>query len=73
MDTFVYWRSLSESGRFTNVLTSILLQLSDPSYCSTVWCSLLLCSGYSIFSNVDVDKNWKLNFMSFFDCLENLW
>ena len=33
-------RSLTEAGWFTTVLKSCSLWLSDPYYCSSVWCSV---------------------------------
>ena len=67
----VDWYILPEAGRFTTVLRSRPPQPSDPCYISGVWCSLLICYGKCVFSNVRVDQNWKLKFIQFFDWFEN--
>ena len=72
MDTVVGWFSLHEDGWFTTVLISSRPQLADPCYHSALWFLLFICKDDCVFSNAGVDWNWKLNFIWFFDCFENL-
>ena len=73
LDTVLDWCSLPETDWFTTVSRSSPPQLADPCYFSDVLCFLLIFNGSCVIYNAGVDRNWKLKFMSLFDCLRKLW